>query len=138
MALLEINWNPSRRELRRFAGMLVGVIIVVVAIMVYRHGVNLPAIALAVCSLIVGAMALFFPVGVGVIYRVWMAAVFPIGWIVSHVAMATVYYLVITPCGLAMRLFGRDPLTRKFDADAESYWRKRNESEDVQRYFRQF
>lgn len=62
---------------------------------------------------------------------------FPIGWVVFHVVLAVVYFLVITPIGLGMRLFGRDALG--LDArGATTYWRKRPPAPAVDRYFRQF
>jgi hypothetical protein len=37
-----------------------------------------------------------------------------------------------------MRAAGRDPLARRFDRDAETYWVPREETPDPARYFRQF
>jgi hypothetical protein len=52
--------------------------------------------------------------------------------------MGVVYYLVITPTGLLMRLFGRDPLSRKFRRGAGSYWIRRQDDDSLDRYFRQY
>lgn len=52
----------------------------------------------------------------------WMYAAFPIGWTVSHLLIALVYYLVLTPIGLLMRAAGYDPLQRRFDRTAATYW----------------
>jgi len=57
---------------------------------------------------------------------------------VSHLVMAIIFYGVLTPIGLAMRLGGRDPLHRKFDRAAGSYWVDRRRPADVKRYFKQF
>ena len=46
--------------------------------------------------------------------------------------------LLFTPIGLAMRLVGRDPLRRRFDRQASTYWIKRPEQDETGRYFRQF
>ena len=51
----------------------------------------------------------------------WTAAVFPIGWVMSYVLLGGVYFLVLTPIGLAMRICGRDPMQRKFDRQAKTY-----------------
>ena len=67
-----------------------------------------------------------------------MYAVYPIGWTVSHLALAVVYYLVVTPIGLLMRLFGRDPMRRKFDPSATTYWQPHESPDEPERYFRQF
>ncbi len=39
----------------------------------------------------------------------------PIGFVISHVFLAVIYYLVITPIGLIFRLTGRDAIGRKID-----------------------
>jgi hypothetical protein len=72
------------------------------------------------------------------LYVGWMLAAQPIGWTISHLVLAAVYYLVLTPIGLLMRLFGRDPMQRHFDRSATSYWVKRPTEADPSRHFRQF
>jgi hypothetical protein len=52
--------------------------------------------------------------------------------------LAMVYYGIFTPIGLGLRLMGRDPLRRRFDPQARSYWVDRRAPADVKRYFRQF
>ena len=37
-------------------------------------------------------------------------------------ALAILFYGVVTPTGLLMRLFGKDPLRLRFDREAKSYW----------------
>jgi hypothetical protein len=66
------------------------------------------------------------------------ALALPIGFAVGHVLLAAVWYGLFTPVGLIMRLLGRDPLCRRPDREAESYWRPRSPQRDVRRYFRQF
>jgi hypothetical protein len=70
---------------------------------------------------------------VGMSYVAW-----PIGFVVSHLVLAAVYYLVLTPVGLVMRLLGYDPMRRGFDREAASYWVERPAAAEPRRYFRQF
>jgi len=42
--------------------------------------------------------------------------------IASPIALAILFYGVVTPTGLLMRLFGKDPLRLRFDREAKSYW----------------
>ena len=49
-----------------------------------------------------------------------------------------IYYLVLTPVGLLLRIRGYDPLNRKFQPRADTYWVERETSVDTDRYFRQF
>lgn len=72
------------------------------------------------------------------LYMGWMYAAFPIGWVVSHLLLAAIFYLVLTPIGLLVRLLSHDPLQRRFEPSAPTYWIVREPSGDVERYFKQF
>ena len=52
----------------------------------------------------------------------WMKVAHVIGIVMTYVLLTLTYYFIITPIGLLMRLFGRDPMKRKFDKNAGSYW----------------
>jgi hypothetical protein len=64
--------------------------------------------------------------------------VFPIGWTVSHLLLAAIYYLAIAPIGVIMRVCGYDPMQRRFDRNAETYWKRRQDRDDTKRYFKQY
>lgn len=57
--------------------------------------------------------------------RLWMKFGLLLGKIVSPIALGVLFYLVFTPMGLLMRLFGKDPLRLKFDRAGDSYWIRR-------------
>ncbi len=138
MALVDINWNPSRKELRVFSLLLIGFGAVVGAILYKRLDLSTPAVAMILASGCVGLIGLTAPTLVKPLYVIWMALAFPIGWAVSHIMMLAVFYLVLTPVGLAMRLCGRDPMQRQIDRAAVTYWLPRASADDLARYFRQF
>ena len=50
-----------------------------------------------------------------------------LGRIIAPIVMAIVYFLIITPIGLFMRLIGKDLLNTKFLKD-NSYWIKREKN----------
>tara|TARA_B100000700_G_scaffold321957_1_gene422395 strand:+ start:43 stop:420 length:378 start_codon:yes stop_codon:yes gene_type:complete len=50
-----------------------------------------------------------------------------LGRIIAPIVMAIVYFLIITPIGLFMRLIGKDLLNTKFSKD-NSYWIKRQKN----------
>ena len=139
MALISINKNPSQRELRQFGLMFFPAFLAMIAWITYRATGSwiVPSICLglAVLSLALGAMA---PAAMRSIWIVTMYVTFPIGFVISHVLMAIVYYLVVTPAGLLLRLFKGDPLQRSADPAAKSYWIRRPDQPDSERYFRQF
>ena len=58
--------------------------------------------------------------------RLWTKFGLLLHHIVSPIALGILFFLVVTPTGLLMRLFGKDPLRLRFDPDADSYWIKRD------------
>lgn len=72
------------------------------------------------------------------LFAAWLATVFPIGWLLSHFLLALVFYLVVLPIGLFLKLFRYDPLRRSFDRQAASYWIRRALPSEPKRYFQQF
>lgn len=46
--------------------------------------------------------------------------------VVNPVVMGLLYFTTIVPVGLLMRIVGKDPLNRAFDANARSYWIERD------------
>ena len=137
MAVLEVNWNPSRRELRQF-GILWLVFFAGIAAWIYfKHGAGLWPTVLGTAAVVIGLPGIAFPALLKPIYVGWMIAAFPIGWTVSHLLLGSIFYLVISPIGLLLRAFGRDPMNRKFDREAKSYWIE-HERADTARYFRMY
>jgi Saxitoxin biosynthesis operon protein SxtJ len=137
MALIDVNWNPTRRELRQFALIWIGFFALLGVYSLWRHD----SLQAAVTLWVVAACGLLGYVRPGVfrpVYVVWMALALPIGWTISHLLLLIVYYLVLTPIGLLMRLFGLDPMERKFDRAAKSYWTAHDPAPDAARYFKQY
>ena len=48
-----------------------------------------------------------------------------LGRFIAPVVMAIVYFLILTPISLIVRLFGKDLIGMKFSNDIKSYWIKR-------------
>jgi hypothetical protein len=139
MAVISINWKPSDRDLRWFAGLLMLFFVVVAGIWNWRTGNEVGPIVLIGVSWSVGLIGLIVPQAIRWVYVGWMVAVWPIGWVVSHLLLAILFFGVIMPIGLILRAIGRDPLRKAFDRSATTYWIARpTEPTDSQRYFRQF
>jgi hypothetical protein len=56
--------------------------------------------------------------------KLWMELGLLIGKIVSPIVLGSVFFLLITPVGIAMRLAGRDELQLKLHRE-NSYWKNR-------------
>jgi hypothetical protein len=68
------------------------------------------------------ACAFLFPAVLAPLNRLWMRFGLLLHAIVNPVVLAIMYFLVITPTGLLMRLFGKDPLRLSRDPAAATYW----------------
>jgi hypothetical protein len=148
MALLEINWKPQRQQLRTFGLVGCAAFLFLGTWAWYRHrvlGMHLApsnAVALAwvlwIVGVACGVLALVAPPLLRPLYVALTAITLPIGFVVSHVIMGILYFGVFTPVGLLFRLMGRDPLNRRLEPAASSYWLPREQVTDVERYFRQY
>jgi hypothetical protein len=65
--------------------------------------------------------ALVRPASLGLPYRVWMTLGVALGWINTRIILAVIFYGLVTPIGVVIRLCGRDPMGRRFDPTAGSY-----------------
>ncbi|MGR9073566.1 MAG: SxtJ family membrane protein [Gammaproteobacteria bacterium] len=65
--------------------------------------------------------ALLLPKILSPVYRVWMWIGHVLGWINTRIIMAILFYLLILPMGLLLRLFGKDPMKKRLDKSKSSY-----------------
>jgi hypothetical protein len=138
MAIIDINWHPSRKELRQFAAIWLGFFGLLGLWWWYDTGSYAVAGWLWAAAVTVGLSGLAVPALVRPIYVTWMALAFPIGWTVSHLLLGFLYFFLITPIGLLLRATGTDPMKRKLERDAKSYWVEHRTGDDPATYFRQF
>jgi hypothetical protein len=137
MALIELNREPSKRDLQVF-GLLAAAFFGFVGSLVLRRTGSLPGASAVWAVAAVTTLAYFtLPSLQWPLYTGWMRAVYPIGWSVSHLLLALIFYGVLTPLGLLRRLFGRDPMLRGFDSRRQSYWMKVPPVRESSRYFKQ-
>ena len=54
--------------------------------------------------------------------KLWFRFGLFLGKIISPIIMGVIFFLVVTPIGLLMRLFGKDVLNLKLNKKKSSYW----------------
>jgi hypothetical protein len=86
----------------------------------------------------IGIIGLFKPQLLRPIYLGWMIAVSPVGWTVSRMILAILFYGVFTPIALLFRMMGRDGLFLKLQPEADSYWIPKDSPGDPRRYLHQY
>ena len=70
---------------------------------------------------VLAAWGLVAPASLGPVYRGWMRFGLLLGRIVSPVVIGAMFFLIISPVALVMRLAGRDAMARRIDRNAVSY-----------------
>lgn len=80
--------------------------------------------ALAVAA-VFAIVAVLRPQVLAPLNMVWYRFGLLLHTIVNPVVMAVLFYAVVTPTGLLMRAFGKDPLRLRREPNAKSYWIER-------------
>jgi hypothetical protein len=136
--MIERNRNPSARDLRQFGLLLAGFVLLAGWLLGRRFDIAPPWPLLGALSAVSFVVALARPTALRLVFLGWGTATWPISWVVSHVLLALVFYGILTPVGLLVRLSGRDPMQRKLEPAATSYWQRRPPPRDRKSYFRPF
>jgi len=135
--MMPINKNPTRRELFLFA-LLLPLFFGCIGALRWRAGSTAAAEMLWMGGLALSLLVMMSSKARRWVYLGWIYATYPIAWTVSHFALAAMYFLIITPLAVVLRALGRDPMQRRFDPAAKTYWVMRQSRKDIARYFRQF
>jgi hypothetical protein len=135
MNLLELNSQPSDRQLRQFAS-LATLVLPLVGWLWGAAGLLLAALALA--GLLFGVTGLARPKRIRPLYVGILLVTKPIGMLVGELAMLLIYFGVLLPIGLIFRIAGRDALRLKLDPEASSYWSAKTQPRGSASYYRQF
>lgn len=138
MALIQVNTDPSRKQLNQFGFIWLAFLIFFASVAWFKFESQHAACTLLVLSILVPVIGWIVPAFMRLIFVGLSYVAFPIGFVVSHVLLALVYYGVVTPIGLLVRLFGHDPMQKRLEPEADSYWMARDPHPDAKQYFRQY
>ena len=73
-------------------------------------------------------VAILAPARLATANRLWFKLGLFLGAFIAPIVMGLVFVIAVLPTGLVIRLMGRDPLTRKIDPSAKSYWVEREDT----------
>ncbi len=134
MKLIEINLQPSDRQVRQFAFICA----IVLPLLGWLWGGDTPLIAtLAVVGAAVALAGLIKPSLVKPLFLTLTFLTAPIGMVVGEVAMLIIFFGVFCPIGLVFRIAKRDALKLSIDPAKKSYWEEKKSPAKVSSYFRQ-
>lgn len=110
----------SKRELRKFGLTMACAFAVFGGLFLWRVKPVWPYLfGIAALFLISGVI---IPKALAPLEWAWMKMAYLLGQVMTRVILSLAFYLVITPLGLIMKMFGKDQLHRKFDRSASTYW----------------
>ena len=138
MALIELPKEPSPLERKLFGFLVVLFCGLVGAFLMFKLGWDAVAWVLWSVGALIALVYYAVPPLQNRIFRGWLLAFYPIGFVISHVVLAAIWYLLFTPIALLRRLIGGDPLAKRADPSADSYWIDREGPVESSRYFKQF
>ncbi|MBX3462626.1 MAG: hypothetical protein KF830_05615 [Planctomycetes bacterium] len=146
---MKINLHPDRRVLRQFAWASLIMFPAIAGFLAWRH--DLPTtwvFALCGVGITVALVELVLAETTGAfgrlleklipraLFQLLTLVAAPIGFVLSHVVMAAIYYLVMTPIALVFRSIGRDVIGKRPDRQRTSYWRDRGPERRPAAYFK--
>ena len=116
--------DVTKSDLRKF-GMIMGAMVALIFGLMFpwiadktlENWPRWPFITMA----IFWAMALIFPRSLRKVNELWLKVGNVLGWINSRIILGAMFYLLIFPIGLLLKLFGKDSMNRKLDKGADSY-----------------
>jgi hypothetical protein len=109
------------RQSDRAFGFMFAIIFAVIAGIVWFVSGRV-SVALAGTSLAFALLALVWPVLLLPLNRLWQRLASGVGFVTNHVVLGLFFYLIITPVGLVMRMFGRNPMSLKCEPERETYF----------------
>jgi len=114
------EWHVEGSSDRVF-GLVVAGVCLLVALGPLRQGHAPRWWAFGVASLF-ALVALLKPALLATLNRLWTRLGVLLGKIVSPISLGILFYVVLTPMAIMIRLSGKDPLRLKLDRAGESYW----------------
>ena len=133
----DLPLNPSRRMLRQFALLWIVFFGALAAWQWFGRDRHTLAAVYGILAITLGPMGVAVPSMLRPIYITWLVAAFPIGWVVSRVLLALLFFGVATPLATLFRWRGRDAL-RLRRREVDSYWTVKSPPGGPASYFRQF
>ena len=109
-------------QARKSTLVVAGVLTAMAAWQVYR---GRPTAVLIMGGLVVVLLVCAaIPVAATFFHKWWMTLAGVLGYVNSRIILSALFFLIMTPVGVVVRLVGHDPLTRRQGKQA-SYWHRR-------------
>lgn len=128
--------KTTRKETRSF-GITIGLILLVISAILFWKA-NTSYLIFIIIGLVLLGSGLTIPIILKPIYFIWMVFATILGWIMTRVILSLLYYAIMTPIGLILRLFGKQFIELEWDKSKGSYWNYRSSKTEIASYEKQF
>jgi hypothetical protein len=131
------NIPKTPADLRKF-GITVGMLLVIIGSVMFWFETN-GFIYFTIAGTFLVFSGIVFPYVLKPVYTAWMAVAVVLGFIMTRVILAVLYYLVLTPIALIAKISGKKFIEKGFDRGKQTYWNIREKKEiNPVEYERQF
>ena len=135
--MISIQWNPERKQLRQFAGIWFPAFCALVGWSIARKTGYWQEVEVGwIVAGVISIAGLVFPPIIRPVFVGLILLTYPIGWVVSHVLLGLIFYGIVTPIGIILRLTGHDPLQINAPL-GNSLWKSPTGKTDPASYLRQ-
>lgn len=111
----------TRKQLRSFGYVMAGGLVLFFGMLIpWIWGSGFPRWPW-VAAVVFAALGSLVPYALLPLYKLWMAVGAVLGWINSRIILGVVFFVIIFPIGLIIRLFSYDPMAKHFEPQAKSY-----------------
>tara|TARA_B100002051_G_C16405374_1_gene471962 strand:+ start:38 stop:451 length:414 start_codon:yes stop_codon:yes gene_type:complete len=131
------NIKMQKKDFRSF-GLTFGIIFLLIAGFLLYKEIDLFKIFFII-SIILFSSSSILPILLKPFYLVWMIFAVIIGWFMTRLILSALFYLIITPIGIAAKIFSKDFLDIDINYSKNSYWNLREKRKELdQDYEKQY
>ena len=129
--------KSEKKQLREF-GLTIGIILCLLGGIVLWRGKQTYPYLFSIGGIFI-ITGIVIPFILKPLQKVWMGFSIILGFFMSRIIMTILFYLVLTPIGIIMRVLGKDILDQKIDKNKASYWHARDaKPKDAKSYENQY
>ena len=117
-----------QNEIKKF-GIVAGIAWGAISFILWKKHGNIIFLYLLVFSAFLFITSLIKPQLLKPIFKIWMAFGHLMGGVIGRLVLGGIFFLVLTPLGLMMKIIGKDFLNFRREVNAGTYWREKEKSD---------
>lgn len=128
------NINSTKKDIKKFGFLIGGILVAISLFLIWKDVADYKIIMpIGIIFIIFGQ---FLPTILKPIYLIWMTFAVIIGWIMTRVILAVIFYLIVTPISLIAKLFRHKFLDLTFRTENDTHWNYRKDVlSDIKKQF---